>query len=124
MNPAEIAARLVALCRTGAFETAQRELFAADAVSLEPAHTKQPPTTGLDAIVAKGKTFVETMEIHGLTVGDPVVAGPIFSLAMTVDVTPRGAPAAARFTMAEICVFETRGGKIVSEQFFYPAQGC
>jgi hypothetical protein len=123
MHPNEIAQRLVALCRTGAFETAQRELFANDAVSLEPDHAPQPRAEGLDAIVAKGKTFSASMEVHGLTVGEPIVAGPFFSLAMAVDVTPRGAPAAARFTMEEICVYEVRDGKIAREQFFYPAQG-
>jgi hypothetical protein len=36
MNTKQIAERLVALCRKGEWETAQKELFADDAVSIEP----------------------------------------------------------------------------------------
>jgi SnoaL-like protein len=119
MNPPEIARRLVELCRQGAYETAQRELYAADAVSIEPQHSPQPPAKGLEAIVAKGKGFLEMMEVHGGTVSEAIVAGPFFSLAMTLDLTPRaGGP---RFTMEEICVYEVKDGKIVREQFFYSA---
>lgn len=121
MNTPEIAQRLVALCRQGAYETAQRELYADNVVSLEPAGTPAPRTEGLDAIVAKGKMFYDTFEVHGGSVSDPVVAGNFFSCALTADVTPRaGGP---RFTMEEIAVYEVRDGKIVLEQFFYPAQG-
>ena len=36
MTTKEIAERLVALCRQGQVETAQRELYAADAINIEP----------------------------------------------------------------------------------------
>ena len=39
MNTAEIAQRLVALCREGKIEAAQRELYADDVVSIEPHET-------------------------------------------------------------------------------------
>lgn len=121
MNTPEIAQRLVALCRQGAYETAQRELYADHVVSLEPAGTPGHRAEGLAAIIAKGKMFYDTFEVHGGSVSEPVVAGNFFSCALTADVTPRaGGP---RFTMAEIAVYEVRDGKIVLEQFFYPAQG-
>jgi hypothetical protein len=118
MNTPDIARRLVELCRQGAYETAQNELYSADAVSIEPEGAQMANGHGLEAILAKGKSFAETFEVHGGTVSDPVVAGAFFSVAMAVDVTPRaGGP---RFTMEEIAVYEVRADKIVREQFFYP----
>jgi hypothetical protein len=120
MTPTEVAHRLVELCRQGAYETAQSELYAADAVSLEVEGAPTPSVKGKDAIIAKGKMFNQTFEVHGSIVSDPIVAGPFFSLSMTLDATARaGGP---RFTMAEICVYEVRDGLIVREQFFYPKQ--
>jgi hypothetical protein len=118
MTPIEVAQRLVELCRQGAYETAQSELYAAEAVSIEPEGSPTPTVKGIEAIAAKGKHFAETFEVHGGTVSDAVVAGPFFSLSMAIDATPRaGGP---RFKMEEICVYEVRDGKIVREQFFYP----
>jgi len=120
MTPTEVARRLVELCRQGAYETAQLELYAPDAVSLEPEGAPTRNVKGRDAIIAKGRHFVESMEIHGGNVSDAVVAGPFFSLSMMLDLTPRGG--GARFTMEEICLYEVRDGKIVREQFFYPLE--
>ena len=43
MTPQQIASRLAELCRQGQFEAAQKELFAEDAVSIEPHETQQFP---------------------------------------------------------------------------------
>ena len=96
----EIAHRLVALCRQGAYETAQSELYAADAVSMEPEGSPTPNVRGRDAIIAKGKAFVASMEIHGGTVSEPIVADSFFTLSMSLDLTPRGG--GPRFLMEEI----------------------
>lgn len=117
MNTPEIARRLVELCRQGAYETAQTELYATDAVSLEPEGSPTPNVKGRDAIMAKGKAFVASVEIHGGTVSEPVVAEAFFSLSMTLDITPRAG--GTRFLMEEICLYEVKAGKIVREQFFY-----
>lgn len=117
MTPTKIAHRLVELCRQGAYETAQTELYGADAVSIEPEGSPTPNIQGRDAIVAKGKAFIKSVEIHGGSVSEPVVAGSFFSLSMTLDITPRAG--GARFLMEEICLYEVRDGKIVREQFFY-----
>ena len=49
MTTEEIAERLVSLCRQGNFEAAQRELYAVDAINLEPYGTPTFPqeTKGL-----------------------------------------------------------------------------
>lgn len=43
MNTQQIAARLTELCRQGKFEAAQKELFAEDAVSIEPRESPDFP---------------------------------------------------------------------------------
>jgi hypothetical protein len=59
MNTKEIASRLVELCRKGDWEKAQKELFAKDAVSIEPHGTPdfQKETKGLNAILENGNPW-------------------------------------------------------------------
>jgi ketosteroid isomerase-like protein len=118
MTTSEIAKRLVALCREQKWETAQRELYAPDAVSIEPHETPGSPkeTKGLPAIVEKGKKFVGGVEtMHKLTVSEPLVATNSFACSMQLDLTMKGE---GRMQMAELCVYEVKDGKIVSERFF------
>jgi len=117
MKTKDIANRLVVLCRDAKWETAQRELFADDAVSIEenpsPAFAKE--TKGLAAIVEKGRKFgAMIQEIHSLTVSEPLVVENSFACTMAMDVTMKGQP---RMQMAEICVYAVKEGKIISEQF-------
>ena len=121
MNTQQVANRLVELCRRGEFTKAQEELYAQDAVSIEPEGAPGGAlgnARGLDAIREKGKAFDQTYEtIHGITVSDPLVAGEFFSLVMGLDATWKQG---GRYAMEEICVYRVRNGKIVLEQFFYP----
>ncbi len=117
MTTKEIADRLVAHCRQAAWETAQRELYADHAVSLEPYATPAfaQETKGLAAIIEKGHRFnamIETM--HALTVSEPIVATSSFACTMSLDVTMKGQP---RMQMTELCVYEVKDGRIVSERF-------
>lgn len=117
MKTNEIAERLVTLCREAKWETAQKELYADDAVSIEaqagPAFARE--TTGLSAIVEKGRKFNGMIEkIHSLSVSDPLVAENSFACTMSMDVTMKGQP---RMRISELCVYEVKEGKIVSEQF-------
>ena len=122
MNTEQVANRLVELCRRGEFQQAQNELYAQDAVSVEPEGAPGGAlgnARGLDAIREKGKAFDQTYEtIHGITVGDPIVAGEFFSIVMGLDATWKQG---GRYAMEEICVYRVRNGKIVLEQFFYSA---
>lgn len=117
MNTKDIAAQLVAYCREAKWETAQRELYADNAVSIEPYPTPhfEQETKGLPAILEKGKKFdamVETM--HALTVSEPLVATNSFVCTMSMDVTMKGQ---GRMRMSELCVYDVKDGKIVAERF-------
>jgi hypothetical protein len=118
MNTQQIAARLAELCRQGEFEAAQKELFAEDAVSIEPRETPDFPreTKGLRAIIEKGHKFESMVEnIHGISASAPLVTGNAIALALTMDVTMKGR---GRVKMEELCAYEVKDGKIVLEQFF------
>jgi hypothetical protein len=117
MTTQEIAERLVALCRQGSFETAQKELYATDAINIEPYGTAAfaKETTGLSAILEKGQKFTAMIEqVHSISVSDPLVAGSSFACAMHLDLTIQGH---GRMGLNELCIYEVKDGKIVSEQF-------
>ena len=118
MTTEEVANRLAELCIKGDFETAQKELYADDAVSIEPHGTPdfQHETKGLDAILEKGKKWQSMVkEAHGITVSKPLVSDKSFALTMFMDVTMAEG---GRMQMTELCVYNVKDGKIVSEQFF------
>lgn len=118
MTTPEIAARLVELCGKGDFDKAQRELYADDAISIEPYATPEFPkeTKGLKAIIEKGKKFEDlTEELHNVTVSNPLVTGNVIALVLTMDITMKGKK---RMSMGELCVYQVKDGKIVFEEFF------
>ncbi len=117
MTTQQIAQRLAELCRKGDYETAQKELFANDAVSIEPWETPDfaKETKGLDAIIEKGHKFSAMVEeMHGGSVSEPIVAGNSFAMVMSMDMTMKGKE---RMNMSELCVYQVKDGKVVSESF-------
>lgn len=119
MTTQEIARKLVAYCAKGEFEKAQTELYAEDAVSIEPYATPNfaKETKGKPELLKKIKFFLDGLDaVHSIKVSDPlVVANAItFSIDMDVDMKGQG-----RMNMAEICVYEVKDGKVISEQFFF-----
>ncbi|HEY4205765.1 MAG TPA: nuclear transport factor 2 family protein [Puia sp.] len=117
MTTKEIANALAAICRQGDFEKAQKELFAKDAVSIEPHSTPefQKETKGLDAILKKGEKWAEMVQDqHGIKVSEPLLADNSFALTIAMDVTMKGGK---RMNMTELCVYQVKDGKIVSESF-------
>jgi hypothetical protein len=120
MSTEAIAKRLVAMCRHGQFEEAQHELYAKDAVSIEPEAAANGPlgnVKGLAEILEKGKRFQASVtEMHSMEVSEPLIAGNWFTVVMTMDVTMKEY---GRVTMTEICVYHVKDDKITLEQFFY-----
>lgn len=118
MTTKEIASRLVDMCRNGQVEEAKELLFAPDIVSIEPVEGILPrEVRGMEAIREKAALFVSLVDhFFGDTISDPVIAGNYFSVSWDTDIQMKGEE---RKTVSELCVYKTREGKIVSEQFFY-----
>jgi hypothetical protein len=118
MTTQEVANRFNELAQTGQWDKIQEELYAENAVSIEPPHSQGLQSAeGLDAIKEKGKQFNESVEeMHGGYSSPPVVGGNHFSVAMGMDATFKGM---GRMKMDEIAVYEVKDGKIVKEQFFF-----
>jgi len=118
MTTKEIADRLVNMCRNGKTEQAKEELFAQDVVSMEPREGILPKETkGMDAIRKKAELFISMVDnFYGDTISDPIVAGEYFSVSWESDLKMKGYE---RQTNIELCVYKTKDGKIISEQFFY-----
>jgi hypothetical protein len=114
----EVANRMNELFKEFKWNQVQEELFAENAVSIEPPHSQGLQTAeGLAAIKKKGEDFNNMVEeFHGGWVGDPVVGGNHIAFAMGIDATYKGM---GRQKMEEIAVYEVKDGKIVKEQFFY-----
>lgn len=118
MTTAEVADKFNKLAKEGNWDRIQEELFAENAVSVEPPGSPGLQSVeGLAAIRQKGKDFAESIvEMHGGYSSDPVVAGNYFSVAMGMDGTFKNV---GRMKMDEIALYEVKDGKIVREQFFY-----
>lgn len=118
MTTQEVANRFHELAQSGAWEQIQDELFADNAVSIEPPGSPGLKSVeGKEAIKRKSQEFNEMVqEVHGGYTTEAVVATNFFSVAMGMDVTMKGQ---GRVQMDEIGVYEVRNGQIVKEQFFY-----
>lgn len=118
MTTKEIATALVEMCRKGEIEEAKEKLFAEDIVSIEPREGLLPKEIrGMNAIREKAELFISHVEnFYGHTISDPIIAGEYFSVAWDTDLQMKGE---ARKMNSELCVYKTREGKIISEQFFY-----
>lgn len=114
-----IANRYYELAQTGQIKQIQDELYAPDAVSVEPQNASQLPiqVQGLDAMREKEHNFYQLVEtMHGGYCGEPIVSSYHFACIMGMDVTLKGQ---TRKNKEQIGVFEVADGKIVREQFFY-----
>jgi ketosteroid isomerase-like protein len=118
MTTQDVANRFNELAATGQWDAIQEELYADDAISIEPPHSQGLQTvSGKAAIREKGHQFQQMIEaMHGGYSKEPVVAGNHFAVAMGMDVTMKGM---GRMQMDEVAVYEVKDGKIVKEQFFY-----
>ncbi|GLU54484.1 nuclear transport factor 2 family protein [Dyadobacter frigoris] len=118
MTTAEVANKLVELCRQGKVDEVQQALFADNAQSIEANEMMGPKIVeGLDAIKAKSIAFQAGVEeFHSATISDPIVAGNSFAITWAMDATFKGR---GRMSIEEVCVYQVNDGKITLEQFFY-----
>ncbi|SEK66106.1 nuclear transport factor 2 family protein [Parapedobacter koreensis] len=117
MTVQEIADRLVQRCREGRNLQAIDELYADDVISREPEGHPHEVTEGKEAVKTSTRNWEASVaEIHHATVSDPIVAENHFAIVMDIDATYKEI---GRKRLAEICVYEVKDGKIVSDQFFF-----
>ena len=118
MTTQDVANRFNELAQAGQWDKVQDELFANNAVSIEPPGVPGLQSVeGMAAIKEKGKRFGEMVEeMHGGYTTAPVIGGRFFSVGMGMDCTMKGM---GRQKMDEIALYEVKDGKIVREQFFY-----
>ena len=117
MRTQQVADRLVGLCRQGQNLEAIDELYSDHIVSREMPGANDELLTGKEVVRQKTEQWLENVrELHSGSISDPVVAGNHFTCKMDYDVTFKDGN---RHQIEEICLYETRDGKIVNEQFFY-----
>ncbi len=117
MNAQEVANRLVQLCREGKNADAINELYDDNAVSHEPKGSPMQESNGKRAILdSTNQWYNSVQELHSAYISDPLVSDNFFACSMKIDATYKEH---GRNEMNELCVYEVKDGKIVSQQFFY-----
>ncbi len=118
MTTQQVADRMKELFNKNKWDELQDELFDENCVSIEPSNsTMLKSAQGLPAIKEKGRQFNDMIEdMHGGYVSDLLVGGNFISCAMGFDATMK---VTGRINMEEIAMYEVKGGKIISEQFFF-----
>jgi hypothetical protein len=117
MNAQEVANRLVLLCREGKNVEAINELYDDDVVSREPKGSPMKEKVGKQAVLDATNQWINSVEeLHNVYISNPIVGDDFFACTMKVDATYKEH---GRNIMNELCVYEVKDGKIVSDQFFY-----
>ncbi|WP_375445850.1 SnoaL-like domain-containing protein [uncultured Fibrella sp.] len=119
MTTEQVAKRYYELIQQHQYEQIQNELYAPNAVSIEPENDSNLPLVvqGIDALRQKeGLFFSQVDEMFGSYMSETVISTFFFSMMTGMDVKMSGKQ---RKKKEQICVFEVRNGKIVREQFFY-----
>ena len=118
----EVATRYVEMCRQGESEKILTELYSEDAVSVEAASMPGMgrEAKGLQAIKSKGEWWFANHEVHKFDVTGPWPNDDRFIVGFDIDVTNK--PSGNRIRMQEAGLFTVTNGKIVREEFFYPAE--
>jgi ketosteroid isomerase-like protein len=119
MSTMDVAKRYVELIKEHKNEQCLKELFAADAVSVEAGAPPGQDRTrrGVDAIRAKGQWWMENHVVHRSELDGPYPHDDRFAVRFTYEVTFK--PENKRFTMNEVGLFTVKDGKIAKEEFFY-----
>lgn len=111
----QIADKLIKLCSEQKFVEAYRELFGEEAESIDPLYPIMPPARGLITLIERERQFLAKAQIHSIIFSEPLISGSYFTVKLTMSFThaDRG-----EVNMEELCVYQVKGGKIISQQFF------
>lgn len=119
MTTQEVAKRYYELIQKHQYKQIQDELYAPNAISIEPENDTNLPLVveGIEAIQQKeGLFFSQVEQMFGGRMSELIVSDFFFSHMTEMDAKMKGKE---RKTKGQIGVFEVRNGKIVKEQFFY-----
>ncbi|MGB3463806.1 MAG: nuclear transport factor 2 family protein [Cyclobacteriaceae bacterium] len=114
----EIAVRLHDLVKQGDNTTAYKDLFADNAVAIEPNFPGFEKVEGLQNIREKGQVLIGNIqEIKNRKVSEQIVVGDNhISLGISLDAILKDG---SSFKFSEVALYEVDNGQIISEQFFY-----
>jgi hypothetical protein len=108
-----IAERLVELLNDGQFVQAYEELFDENTESIDPLY-KDQPVNKLSLLIEREKQFLSRATIHDIKASAPLIVGNYFvitlNMAFSVDEQEK--------QLGELCVYQVKEGKIISQQFF------
>jgi hypothetical protein len=110
----EIGRRLKLLCEQLRFVEAYETLYSTDAVSIDPMNQEHGELKGLDALIESEKKFLAHTNVHRFVASEPLIAGSYISFRFFMDITMDG----RNIHLSEIAVYNTKDGKIISQQFF------
>lgn len=118
MTTQQVANQLWKYCKEGKWQKAHKELYANQVWSQEPPGGQMRFVKGKKGIQAKGDWWQKNVKVFDMKVSKPTVAGNWITMKMSMD-TQNKAKGSPRIQSEEICVYNVKDGKIVSEQFFY-----
>lgn len=123
MNTQEIAQQLCAHCQNNTTRQGLDELYAPDAVSVEPMAPEgmDPVTNGVEGIKAKHDWWEGAFEVHDVKMEGPYVNGDKFSVIFEMDTTEKSS--GNRWQGKEIALYEVENGKIARETFMMMPMG-
>lgn len=119
MEIREIAKRVHELTKSGEYFTSYDELYSPDAIAYEPqlAEMGLAETKGIPAIKDKVTQLGSGIaELISREMSEPIVSANYIAFTNIVKAKLKDGN---EFNMSEICLYEVRDGKIVSERFFY-----
>lgn len=114
----EVALRFNELAQQEKWFEIQDEFFADDVKSIDPPHSPYfGYAEGKNAVRKKGEDFVKRIEaVHSAVTTEPLVCGSHFVVGRQKDITVQGH---GRVQINQVMLYEVKGGRIISEQFFY-----
>ena len=112
-----VADKLISLCKEGKNAEALKTLYADDCVGIEAAVAHYHTTSGLAKLIENSKKWAENIiSVNKTVFTEPTIIGNYFVYGYAHDITDK---THGRHAERELCVLETKDGKIVREQYFY-----